>query len=1253
MKKNILTLLILFAVFSPLMASTISADSSNLLFAFELATDGDTLVLADGTYAQSIPFPANKVITLKASENAAPVISFQYDLTDAAISNGGLIFDGITINPGGDYFFRGNIGDIKILKFINCEITNIGRCFFRSDNADGYSLDSLVFDNCWIHDCGTNGWNFIYSKHIVKNFVVKNSTLNNYENGESFFYANAADTNNDFTCLFANNTVYKWAKSSDRAICNTRDQYSANSTYTFRDNIINKPGVDGQAPKIVNAFSGTLLAQNNLIVDYNGGYGSFTETINDLSLESLRMETIGFPDPDNGDFSIVSTSPLATAGTDGGPIGDPRWIKTLNQAVHVETAVSPAYAGSVVPLAGEFEQGESVIFTASSNYSYRFKEWKNKDGVAISSANPLAYTLTEDQVLTAVFDSVDTHTLIVNIEGSDWGKVSLSPEPVNGIYETGTVVTLTIEPNDVSTFLYWEDLSGEMSRQVLMDADQAVTATFDQVPFIIGWDFNANGPRGNRTADFYSSSENIGLMKLYNGDGTSTNWGGSTRTFGGVTYDCARRYTDYAVIESTPRYFEAKFSALGYDSIHVKSMIGFDNDCVHTNQKMQFSVDGATFYDLVDVNLTGKKNTEWILCEAVLPDTLTEEQKSMVYIRWIPDLSSSLIGLPNISETEGFYLANVIVFANEIIIPDNEAPQLLSSVPSEGSATASANGKIVLNFDEKVKEGAATVLLNGEELSPVFGTKTVAYEYTDLMYGASNEFVVPDGAITDLSGNPYAGITIHFATMNRPTPIKRLFDAVVAIDGTGDYTSIQDMVDAMPENRTSPWLVFVKNGYYNELVRVPSTKPYLHLIGQDRNSVTITFAINCSSGPDDSGWEYNKGSFNESQCVATEVKASNFYAENISFENEYGTKYQNGPQALAISTQNDKIAFYNCNMKSYQDTWQTSRSNGNNDRFYIYDSYVEGAVDYIYGGGNLFAERCTLYNMRSGAVIVAPSHAEGTKWGYIFSNCVIDGNELAGDGKQKLGRPWHNSPTTVYLNTTMKIPIAPEGWTDMGAYPGLFAEYNSLDGEGNLLDLSSRRTWYKVDGVTKEGFQAKLTAEQAAQYTYENVISGTDNWNPRAYFESAGQPQHLTMTSDGQLDWNDNPYAICYVIMRNGEVIGFSRESCFTDEAFVISEPADYAVKSVNEYGSLSEASDGLITNSNVVKREQGPKVYRSSETLVVENIQVGQYVQLYSIDGRLLKIKKSTNTTVRMSIEWPAGIYLVKVGQHTTKVML
>lgn len=49
------------------------------------------------------------------------------------------------------------------------------------------------------------------------------------------------------------------------------------------------------------------------------------------------------------------------------------------------------------------------------------------------------------------------------------------------------------------------------------------------------------------------------------------------------------------------------------------------------------------------------------------------------------------------------------------------------------------------------------------------------------------------------------------------------------------------------------------------------------------------------------------------------------------------------------------------------------------------------AVDYFYGGGNAYVEKTTFYNLRSGAVIVAPSHGAGTRWGYIFDHCTVDG----------------------------------------------------------------------------------------------------------------------------------------------------------------------------------------------------------------------------------------------------------------------
>lgn len=173
---------------------------------------------------------------------------------------------------------------------------------------------------------------------------------------------------------------------------------------------------------------------------------------------------------------------------------------------------------------------------------------------------------------------------------------------------------------------------------------------------------------------------------------------------------------------------------------------------------------------------------------------------------------------------------------------------------------------------------------------------------------------------------------------------------------------------------------------------------------------------------------------------------------------------QNGPQALALKTKADRIAFYNCKFRSFQDTWMTTTRDA--DRHYVKECWLEGAVDYFYGGGNALVEESTLYNVRSGSVIVAPCH-ESVKYGYVFRNCVIDGNEQAADGKLKLGRPWHNSPKAVYINTLVKIPLAPEGWTNMGTIPALFAEYNSMDMNGKALDLSCRKTEYETGGKRK------------------------------------------------------------------------------------------------------------------------------------------------------------------------------------------
>lgn len=333
------------------------------------------------------------------------------------------------------------------------------------------------------------------------------------------------------------------------------------------------------------------------------------------------------------------------------------------------------------------------------------------------------------------------------------------------------------------------------------------------------------------------------------------------------------------------------------------------------------------------------------------------------------------------------------------------------------------------------------------------------------------------------------------------------YSAIVDTSGNGDYISVQAAVDAAPENRTSPWSIFIKNGSYKETVHIPHNKPFIHLIGQDKEKTIIHEKLHVGTLPSpDSRWFKNDSAawpfsvHNPQSPVygmqesVVRVDATDFYAENISFVNDFGVDAQTGPQALAIRLNNDRAAFYNCMFRSFQDTWMTSTNDA--DRLYAKNCFIEGAVDYFYGGGDALLDECTFYNVRSNSVIVAPKQSTA-KYGYVFRNCIVDGNSAAADGKQKLGRPWHNAPKAIFINTTMRIPIDPEGWDDMGSVPALFAEYESRDINGNLLDLVNRKTFYEGrDGVSGTS-RTTITKEEADQMVYENIIAGADGWNPR------------------------------------------------------------------------------------------------------------------------------------------------------------
>ncbi len=835
-------------------------------------------------------------------------------------------------------------------------------------------------------------------------------------------------------------------------------------------------------------------------------------------------------------------------------------VYTLN----VKSGMEGAGKIAVNPSGNEFDAGTEITLSVTENFGYHFTSWTDAQGNVVSDKNPYTFEISANTDLTANFDKNNVYALnytAIDDMGNKYGNQNLvtflpAGNIVDGVhyYEEGTDVKLTVANNKILSFTGWEDGTTNAERIINMDGEKTVTVNYAVADYIVAWDLYQDQPNSQRAADYRSNSENAGLLSLRNAAGSTTSW--LTR---GVNNGAEEGRWGARIwkLRSEGWYWEVSFSTKGYSNIKFSNGFGHNYN-TYSVIKAEYSVDGTNFTEVGTYDIPERG---WVDGEFTLPADANNQER--VYIRWMPG-SEELVGAE--TDYDGLSIGDIFVLADSEQANDQTAPVLVSSNPANGATGASATGSIVLTFDERVKVGTGNATLNGEEIAPTVTGKTAVFQYAGLDYNKEYSFTLPAGVITDRSGNAYAGTTINFTTMERTQPAAHIYDAVVAADGSGDYKTVQEAIDAAPAGRAFPWLIFIKNGEYKGHVDVPSNKPYLHFIGQERDKVIITDDKLCGG---DNALHVSVG-------ATVVVNSDNCYFDNLTLENSWGHDKQAGPQALALNTIGDRTVFKNVAMLSYQDTWITPSTS--NYRVYAKDCFIEGAVDFIYNSGNIYIDNTTLYiNRKSGGYIVAPSHAADVKWGYVFMNCTITAPGNPAETDVWLGRPWHNQPKTVFINTTAEVTIPAAGWYEkMGGLPALWAEYNTMDGDGNPLDLSQRRSsyWKEVDGeqVWVHNVKNVLTAEEAAQYTVKNVLSGSDNWQPSIITESCAAPQ--AKIEGNKIVWDAVPYAICYVVYKNDEVAGFTTECEFAYEA-----GAEYKVFAANEQGGLSKASVPGVTD--------------------------------------------------------------------------
>lgn len=836
---------------------------------------------------------------------------------------------------------------------------------------------------------------------------------------------------------------------------------------------------------------------------------------------------------------------------------------------------------TIYPSLDQYEAETVVSLKAERNFGYEFVNWTDAEGKVVAETAEFSHTMAANVDFTANLNAINTYELKLGVEGgANSYQVQPSPAPVmvdgKMMYEDGTKVTVKAISNPVMSFTNWSDGQSSSEISFVMDGDKELKGVFSASDFIVGWDFYLPGNNG-RAADFHATDNDAVALVLRDADGNLTGWLDKNESEQGG-YEGRPAGVNWKTDGLGTWYWQTTVNAAAFTDIKVQGEMAYNYNA-YTVYNVEASTDGENWEKIGTVNIEGRKM--WKTYEYALPEKFNNQEN--LSIRWIADKSSPVDGTQ--SNNDGIAMGPTYITGAPKLINDGTAPVLLSHVPAEGTDNASIAGRIVLNFDEKVKVAEGVKATLGEQqLEPTVAGKTVMFSYKNLAYGTPYVFTLPAGAVMDLCDNATdKEIRIAFSTRTKPEVTKALYDRVV--------TDVDGLVEAINaantrEDATKRFRIFIHNGQYKlpastERTKTGSdgkaypdpttyiTKGNISFIGESMEGVVITNTVPAAEGDNGFGAANVLEGIGNGDVMRLEKNATNCYFQNLTMKSSMGDKRG---RDIVLNDNSDKTIFKDACLWAYQDTYVSNNQNG---RFYFEGGVLRGRTDYLCGKGDVYYQAVKLQMCEKGGYLAVPSQPR--KFGYIFNDCEIVGETSDIDGNYTLGRPWGSgTPIALYINTKMTVKPSAVGWNEMsGGWPARFAEYNSTTGEGTVIDLKDRKKTFG-DGHANNPV---LTREEAEAHTITTVMGDGDDWDPTQYSEQAPEPQNVKI-ADNVITWDNSQYASLWAVTANGKIIGFTLDNSYdlTSAAAVAAQDANdaeaivYAVRAANEMGGLSEA---------------------------------------------------------------------------------
>ena len=340
----------------------------------------------------------------------------------------------------------------------------------------------------------------------------------------------------------------------------------------------------------------------------------------------------------------------------------------------------------------------------------------------------------------------------------------------------------------------------------------------------------------------------------------------------------------------------------------------------------------------------------------------------------------------------------------------------------------------------------------------------------------------------------------------------------VAVNGTSvTFTSINDAlkyleITGVPSSAAK--VINVAAGDYFEKIEV--SLPNVSIIGKGETADKVVIHYNAIAGALDPSGKVGY-STDGSATISIRESATGFYAENITFQNDWNTNAEyeeskelySDTQAVAALVQADMSKFINVRFSSYHDTLYAMTG-----RQYYENCYIEGRTDYVFGyNATAYFKNTTLMTIGSGDkknggyVVATKGFDEGADidaiaYGYIFDDCTFTADSLVTDGTVSLARGWGSEMKMMVMNSTISKAYSKEAYgeatLDVDGVTPAKDNKNDRYGKMNAEPVAEYLLEYNNTGdgaitASLANTCTVITVEEAAKYSNFATIFGTTN----------------------------------------------------------------------------------------------------------------------------------------------------------------